>query len=122
MKPSFTQNIKQHVEREYESASEARKNGNVRIEFSHLENAHVLGQNSTFFHTKTHCLMWSWAMRHANYRELAGQTFRIIGAATKTVVGLVPEGNTGGSNVSPFRVMDITPEHAKLIREARGGV
>ena len=119
---SFTRNIQPHVEREYVSAFEAKNSGDRQLEFAHLERAHVLGQNSTYFHTKTHCLMFLWALRQMDYRELFGQLMRIVGAATKTIVGLVPEGNTGGSNVSPFRPMAISPEDAKLIQEARGGV
>jgi len=32
---------------------------------------------------------------------------RIVGAATKTPVGWLPHGNTGGANVSVFRPMPI---------------
>jgi hypothetical protein len=49
-------------------------------------------------------------------REVFGQIFRIVGAATKTPFGIVPQGNTGGANVSPFKKMPIDPELANLIR------
>jgi hypothetical protein len=47
--------------------------------------------------------------------------FRLIGAATKTFVGMVPTGNTGGTNVSPVQPMPVDPELAAIIERARSG-
>ena len=44
---------------------------------------------------------------------------RIVGAATKTFIGLVPAGNTGGANVSAVRPMPLDPELAAIIEKAR---
>ena len=87
--------------------------------FEHLENAHVLGQASTWWHVKVHFLMLLWAIRHSKTRESIGQVLRIFGAATKTVFGWVPQGNTGGANVSPFASIPISPELAKKIEKAQ---
>src|SRR5690554_7128041 len=43
----------------------------------------------------------------------------IVGAATKTAFGLVPSGNTGGADVSPFKKMPIDPKLAALIQKAK---
>jgi hypothetical protein len=51
-------------------------------------------------------------------RELFGQAVRIIGAATKTIFGLVPVGNTGGSNVSPFKRMPIPTDIKRILDSA----
>ena len=117
----FTKNITPFVELELTLASEAKAEGSVNVEFTHLENAHVLGQESTYWHVRVHVLMLFWAFRISRLKEFLGQLFRIIGAATKTVFGLVPQGNTGGANVSPFKVMAIHPEHQKIINEAKSG-
>jgi len=45
-----------------------------------------------------------------------------VGAATKTSFGLVPQGNTGGANVSPFKVMPVKPEYEAIINSAKSGV
>lgn len=116
----YGKNIRPFVQAEYGKALQARNDNDPSLEFRHLENAHVLGQASTFIHIKTHCLMWMWGFRQGNLNELLGQIFRIVGAASKTAIGLVPEGNTGGSNVSPFLKMKVQPEQAKLIQAARG--
>ena len=62
--------------------------------------------------------MLGWALRTRSFKEAAGQVVRIIGAASKTAIGLVPQGNTGGSNVSPFKKMPLSDEHAKRIAQA----
>lgn len=66
--------------------------------------------------------MLVWAARNYSVREMLGQIFRIVGAATKTAFGLVPQGNTGGANVSPFKKMPIAPDLAALIHKAKSGV
>jgi hypothetical protein len=85
----------------------------------HLERAHVLGQASTREHVRTHFHMLTCAWRHGEGHEVAGQLFRLIGAAALTGIGMVPAGNTGGANVSPFQRMTIPPDLARLIASAR---
>ena len=93
--------------------------GRSELAFKHLERAHVLGQASTLQHVRVHWQMLLWGARRHSTRECLGQVFRIIGAATKTVFGLIPHGNTGGANVSPFKPMPVMPELAAIIQEAR---
>ena len=116
---SFRKNIQPFVQRELALAEAARRSGNPEQQFRHLENAHVLGQRSTWLHTWVHMKMWRWALGQRRMGELWGQSIRVIGALTKTAVGLVPEGNSGGANVSPFRPMPISAEHARIIARAR---
>jgi hypothetical protein len=59
--------------------------------------------------------MLLWAVRHRILREAAGQVLRIVGAATKTALGLVPNGNTGGSNISPFKPLPIPVDLQKVL-------
>jgi hypothetical protein len=93
--------------------------GDHLAEFHHLERAHVLGQASTIEHTRVHVLMFLWALRQYQPGEMAGQVVRILGAATKTIFGLVPSGNTGGSNVSPFKSMAISPDLRRILDAVR---
>jgi Protein of unknown function (DUF3703) len=86
--------------------------------FRHLERAHVLGQLSTRLHVQTHVAMLRWAMRHRQPKEIVGQLTRIIGASTKTAIGLVPTGNTGGANISPFRKLPVPDDLAGIIGKA----
>lgn len=63
--------------------------------------------------------MLQWAWRHRRATDVLGQVLRICGAATKTVAGWVPTGNTGGSNVSPFRAMPVPADLQESIDAAR---
>jgi hypothetical protein len=58
-------------------------------------------------------------VRRRQWKECAGQVLRIVGAALLTVLGFVPEGNTGGSNVSAIRRMAIPDDLAGVIAAAR---
>jgi hypothetical protein len=51
--------------------------------------------------------------------KVAGQIFRIFRAVTKTIFGQIPSGNTGGSNVSPFKKIPVSPELQAIISTAR---
>ena len=122
MSSSFSKNITQFVICELELAAQAKDSGNIAAEFQCLENAHVLGQESTYWHVKVHILMFMWACRNFKPKELLGQAFRIVGAVTKTVFGLVPQGNTGGANVSPFKAMPVKPKYEAIINSAKSSV
>ena len=118
---TFGRNIRPHVDAELRLAARAEACGRASEAFAHLERAHVLGQASTVQHVRTHVRMFVWGWKQRNVRECFGQALRLAGAATKTVFGLVPSGNTGGSNVSPFKPLPVAPELAALIRSARSG-
>ena len=115
----FTRNIRPYVEEELALARNEQNYGNKAEAFAHLENAHVLGQASTRLHVKVHVQMLLWAVKQGKIGEVFGQLFRIAGAATKTAFGLVPTGNTGGANVSPFKAMPIKPNLNAIIEKAR---
>ena len=122
MQRRFSERVAPYVETELAKAAQARSVGDALQEFGHLERAHVLGQESTYWHVKVHVLMLLWAVRNHSVREVLGQLFRIVGAATKTAFGLVPQGNTGGANVNPFKKMPIAPELAASIQKAKSSV
>lgn len=117
----FSKNIAPQVQLEIALAKELEVRGNYLKSFHHLENAHVLGQASTWWHVKVHFLMLLWGIRQRDLKECIGQVVRIIGAATKTAFGLVPMGNTGGSNISPFQKLPVKPEHQAAILKAKSG-
>ena len=115
----FRTRIRPFVDSELAQARQMRVAQDYSGEFHHLERAHILGHASTVEHVRVHALMFAWALRQRKIRELFGQMLRIIGAATKTIFGLVPIGNTGGSNVSPFKPMPITTDLKTILDSAR---
>lgn len=92
---------------------------NPARQFAHLERAHILGQYSTRDHVRVHMAMLRWGIAQRDFREVAGQLIRIAAAATKTMFGWVPTGNTGGANVSPIKPMPIPADLAEIIASAR---
>ena len=116
---NFSKNIAPYVEEELSKSSKSQGLGDYSNAFTYLENAHVLGQESTYWHVKVHYLMMLWGIKNSDFKETLGQVVRIIGAAAFTALKGVPKGNTGGSNVSPVRVMPIKPEYAKIIEKAK---
>ena len=117
---NFARNIRPFVEAELQTARLLVGQGQSQLAFTHLERAHVLGQASTIQHVRVHWQMLLWGLHQRNAKECLGQIFRIVGAATKTAFGLIPHGNTGGANVSPFRPMPLAPELEMRIQQARG--
>jgi Protein of unknown function (DUF3703) len=114
----FSTYIRTHVTDELDHSIRIEKAGHSKLAFTHLERAHVLGQASTREHVRTHVYMLRWALRNGQLREAFGQVVRVFGALTKTAVGLVPEGNTGGANISPFKSLPVPPELARIIAQA----
>ena len=110
--------LEDHIEAEITRAAELSKAGDSKAAFRHLERAHILGQASTSQHTRVHWLMLKHGIKTGDMRETAGQLLRIVGAATKTPLGIYPKGNTGGANVSPVRPMPVPEDLAEILREA----
>jgi hypothetical protein len=120
--PGFNRRMRPYVDLELAAATDAEAAGDYATAFRHLERAHVLGQSSTVLHVWVHIRMLVWGLRRQDAREIAGQLVRLLGAATKTWLGLVPRGNTGGSNVSAFRSMPIAADIARLMAAGQASV
>ena len=117
--PSFAKAIRPYVTQEIQQAQLRWTAGQRDQAFRHLERAHVLGQSSTVQHVSTHWHMFVWGIRSKSFRETLGQVVRMVGAATKTAIGLVPSGNTGGSNVSPFKTLPVPQDLAAILASAK---
>jgi hypothetical protein len=63
--------------------------------------------------------MMIWGIKQRSFHEVLGQLIRMLGAATKTVLGLIPAGNTGGANISPFQALAIPHDLQFMINQAR---
>jgi len=89
--------------------------GNLGAGFFHLERAHVIGQEHLIPHVKSHWLMFQVEFRRRRFAAAIGQVIRIVLGALGSAVGVVPTGNTGGTNVSMFRRMPIESELQNII-------
>jgi hypothetical protein len=82
---------------------------------TYLERAHVLGQAHVWPHVLSHWLMLRVALRRAQWAAVLGQAVRIGLGAAGSAVGVVPTGNTGGSDIGMFRRLPVAPELQALI-------
>jgi Protein of unknown function (DUF3703) len=89
--------------------------GELENGFAHLERAHVLGQAFVLPHIRSHWQMFKVEVRRKRPVAAFGQVVRIVLGALGSAVGVVPVGNTGGSDVSMFKRMPIAPELQNII-------
>lgn len=84
-----------------------------------LERAHVLGQPDFGPHLRTHLSMLLVAFTARDWREVGGQVMRIALVPIGHLIGRLPRGNTGRSNVSAFTAMPIPPELECLLDDTK---
>lgn len=117
--PRFARRIQPWVQLELDAANSAEARAERGLAVRHLERAHVLAQAATTLHVRVHWRMLRWSLRYSEMQEAAGQLGRLAAAAVVTAIGWLPEGNTGGTNVSAFRRMPIPPDLQRVIGAAR---
>lgn len=89
--------------------------GQIDVGFRHLERAHVIGQAHVVPHVRTHWLMLKVEVRRRRPLAILGQAARVLLGALGSAIGVVPTGNTGGSDISMFRRLPIDPELQRII-------
>ena len=89
--------------------------GDLDRAFRHLERAHVIGQTFVRPHAKTHWLMFTLEIRRGRLAAAVGQAVRIVLGIVGSAVGVVPLGNTGGTDISMFKRLPIAPDLQKII-------
>lgn len=108
--------LRQAFNAEMRAAIAHYKDGEFVQAFRHLEVAHVLGQQYVTPHVATHYWMLRIGLKRRSVSEVLGQTIRILLGALGSAVGIVPVGNTGGTNISMFKRLPVDPSIKKLIR------
>ena len=89
--------------------------GELEAGFSHLERAHVIGQAFVIPHATSHLWMFKVEVRRRRVMAALGQIVRILLGTLGSAIGIVPVGNTGGSDISMFKRMPIEGELQKVI-------
>lgn len=102
-------------EKEIALAQEHIARDDLRQGFFHLERAHVIGQAHVVPHARSHWLMLKVELRQRRPAAAFGQVVRIVLGVLGSAVGVVPVGNTGGSDISMFKRMPIAPDLQGII-------
>lgn len=87
--------------------------------WQHLERAHLIGQAYPYEHSRAHWKMLLFGFKTKNIREIIGQIPRLLPGGVKSFVGKIPEGNTGGVNVPPFKPLALPEDIRELFRNSR---
>lgn len=107
------------IETELQQGRRLLAGGAVTAAFRHFERAHVLSQRRTWDHLRSHAWMWRAGWQRRDARELRGQTLRLLAALLFSWLW-VPEGNTGGADVSALRPMPVPEDLRAILRQGRG--
>lgn len=101
--------------RELDLARALLARGELDAAHSHLERAHVIGQAHAGAHMRVHARMLALEWRRRRPLAVLGQAVRIVLGGLGSAVGVVPTGNTGGSDISMFKRLPVAPELQALI-------
>lgn len=116
--PRWKKDMHTELRRAYDSEMTAAVSrydaGDLRLAFSHLERAHILGQSFPIAHARTHWWMLKVGWKRQDVVEILGQIPRIVGALLFSRLW-VPLGNTGGARVSAFQPMPIPEDLQRLL-------
>jgi hypothetical protein len=85
--------------------------------FKHFERSHILGQKSPLLHTYSHFCMLKVAIVKRDFNEIFGQLFRIPSGFLGSMLGIYPQGNTGGANVGAFKKMKIPEDLEEILNK-----
>jgi Protein of unknown function (DUF3703) len=105
-------------EAELNAAEAAAAGGKVEVAFHHFERAHVLSQRHTWKHVHVHWLMLRLGASTRAWREVIGQSTRIVAAAVFSRIW-VPIGNTGRAHVSAMKPMPVPDDLRSLLENGR---
>jgi hypothetical protein len=101
---------RQAFDREITLSRELFATGDLERAFTHLERAHVIGQTFVAAHTKAHWMMLKLELRRRRPAAVLGQVIRLVLGIVGSAIGVVPVGNTGGTDISMFKRLPIAPE------------
>lgn len=102
-------------EAEIARAKELLARDELERSLAHLERAHVLGQAFVVPHARAHGWMLMVESRRRRPGAAMGQVVRIVLGVLGSLVGIVPLGNTGRSDVRMFERMPIAPELQRIL-------
>ncbi|MEQ8483129.1 MAG: DUF3703 domain-containing protein [Pseudomonadales bacterium] len=110
--------LRRAYQAELTAAGAATVDGNVEVAFHHLERAHILAQRLTSRHVYVHWRMLRLGASTRAWREVAGQSVRIVAAALFSRVW-VPIGNTGRAHVGAMQPMPLPDDLRGLLENDR---
>ncbi|AYQ27128.1 MULTISPECIES: DUF3703 domain-containing protein [unclassified Polaromonas] len=88
------------------------------LRWAWLMAAHIVGQQNSGLHWRSHIAMLRFALKTRDYPEAAGQLMRLSLVPLGHLAGRLPAGNHGRATVSAFTPMPVDPSLGELISQA----
>ena len=109
--------VRPHFAAEIEAAKQCVLRKEIHQAWAHLESSHILGQRYLRMHLLSHLEMIKLGIKLRDFKEIFGQIVHIFLAVPGSLLGRLPIGNTGRSNVNMFKPMVIPERLKKIIAE-----
>ncbi|MFT6631321.1 MAG: hypothetical protein ACJAS4_001270 [Bacteriovoracaceae bacterium] len=110
--------LKSYYQKEINSGEKFYLAGDFKEAFLHFERAHILGQSYIIPHTISHLWMLKIGIKNSDFKEIFGQILRIPLGILGSAVGIIPVGNTGGSNVSVTARMELPSDLLEILKSS----
>lgn len=107
--------VEQAYQVEVQQALKARHQQNWSDAWSHLERAHILGQQQFILHLQSHWLMLKLAADQSNWTEIRGQVLRLLLTPVGHLTGRLPIGNPGSSRYPVLQPLPVPDDLQSLL-------
>ncbi len=112
--------VEQAYQVEVQHALKARYQQNWSEAWSHLERAHILGQQQFILHLQSHWLMLKLAADQSNWTEIRGQVLRLLLTPIGHLTGRLPLGNPGSSGYPVLEAQPVPDDLQPLLSGTKG--
>jgi len=110
-------NLLFHYDLAIQASKAAYERGDLKESWAQLERSHIISQMWIVPHLDSHWKMLRFAWATRNYFELAGQALRLALVVPGTLLGRLPVGNPGGSNISVFQPVPLPEDLRQLLAQ-----
>lgn len=107
--------VEQAYQVEVQHALKARRQQNWSEAWSHLERAHILGQQQFIPHLQSHWLMLKLAVDQSDWTEIRGQLLRLLLTPIGHLTGRLPLGNPGSSRYPVLQALPVPDDLQSLL-------
>ncbi|MBY0419121.1 MAG: DUF3703 domain-containing protein [Pararheinheimera sp.] len=111
--------VEQAYQVEVKHALKARHQQNWPEAWSHLERAHILGQQQFILHMQSHWLMLKLAAEQSDWAEIRGQVLRLLLTPVGHLTGRLPIGNPGSSRYPVLQPLPVPDDLQPLLSGTR---
>ena len=101
---------------EYEKFYISADLGDIEQSWISLQRIHIVSQSVLIDHLKSHFNMFCYAIKISDTKEIFGQIIRLLLAPIGHLLGKIPVGNRGTSDVNPFVKETIPNDLKELIK------